>query len=145
MDMNHLALRLGETDLRITATGRTAEAIGQPYLDWLECELQVRTPYFSGSVGWSVMPQELAGLADQLVRLYDGFPKPGSLSFEPSYPNLAIHLQIGSRGEVIGRCSIVDDRLDADRLQFHFTIEQSQLPKIANDIRAFLRSMPSPG
>lgn len=137
--MNELEFKLGDIDIVVAVVQRNVEEAGKPYLDWLECNLRVSTPSFSGSVSWNVMPQELLALADDLIRLYDEFPKRGSLAFEPTEPNLTIDLKIGTTGAVEGECSIRDDIVYGDSLQCQSTIEQNQLPRLANDVRAFVQ------
>lgn len=115
-DMEPLRLALGDTTLVITVLGRDVEQPGQPYFDWITCNVQISTPSFSGSVRWNVMPRELTALADDLVRLHGDFPKRGSVAFEPTEPNV----------------------VDGDRLHCRFTIEQSQLPTLAGRLRRFV-------
>ena len=136
--MDELDLSLGDLRVRIRVLERLLEEAGVPYRDWLKCEVRVGVPSFSGSVEWSVMPLELSALADDLARLYDQFPSHGSVAFEPTEPNVTLNFEITTTGAVAGRCAFRDDLVDGDVLQVRFNIEQSRLPGLVNDIRAFV-------
>ncbi len=139
--MGSLELTLGDTKIVVTVLGRDVEEAGKPYLDWIKCNVQVSTLSFSGSVRWSVMPCELTALAKDLVRLYDDFPKRGALSFNPSEPNISMNLTIRTTGAVDGELFVRDNLVDGDRLHCRFTIEQSQLPTLAREIRGFVEDV----
>lgn len=78
--------------------------------------------------------------ADDLIELYDGFPQRGHVTFKPTYSNVMLDLQIGTTGAVVGRCLVRDDLVDGDSLECEFVLEQSRLPRLASDIRAFVRA-----
>lgn len=138
--MIELACQLGELELRVALVRREVEKEGEPYLDWLECRVRVSVPSFSGSGDWEVMPHELSCLADDLIRLYEGFPERGLVTFNPTYPNLTLEFQIETNGAVGGRCSVLDDFVEGDSLQCKFSLDQSCLPRLANEVRAFVRA-----
>jgi hypothetical protein len=139
--MDALDLNLGDIKLQIRLIGRTTEAAGKPYLDWLHCAVQVFAPSFVGSVRWNVMPQELATLADDLSSLYDAFPNRDSVTFQPTEPNIALHFNITTTGAISGRGAFRDDFAEGDVLECRFHIDQSYLPELARNIRAFLKTV----
>ena len=140
--MIELHLPLGDVDLRISLIEHEVEEAGKPYLEWFNCELRISVRSFSASVRWGVMPQELNGLADDLTRLYDGFPQRGHVVFKPTYPNLTLDLQIATTGSVIGRCMVVEDVElgDGSEVKANFVLEQRCLPRLALDIRTFVQA-----
>lgn len=132
-DINKLDLQLGILDLRISLVQRRVEEPGGPYRDWLECAVQIAARSFSGCVRWNVMPQELTRLADDLMRLYDEFPKRGWVTFDLTEPIVRLGLKIGTTGTVDGQCSVQDDLVWNVSLHCLFGFEQSQLPRLARD------------
>ncbi len=85
------------------------------------------------------MPSELTALADRLATLYDEFPKRGSIGFKE--PNVTLVFEIGPTGGVGGRYSLQDDVVDGLVLQGIFAIDQSYLPGLVRDIRAFVQAV----
>jgi len=136
--MNELDLSLGDLKLNIRSIERFVEEAGMPYRDWLKCDVRVSVPSFSGSVEWDVMPGELRTLADQLQRLYDAFPTRGSVAFQPTEPKVTLSFEITRTGAVAGRYEIRNEFVAGDVLAGAFQIEQSVLPRLVNDIRAFV-------
>jgi hypothetical protein len=46
--MGELNLNLNELQLKVTLVKRQVEELGQPYLDWLICDVVASLPSFSG-------------------------------------------------------------------------------------------------
>jgi len=95
---------------------------------------------WSGQFRWSVMPSELARLADELIALYNRFPEGGSVTFAPLEPNLSLSFSIRNLGRVEGTFSLRDDFVAGDELRGRFTMEQSMLPHLAKSIRTFVEA-----
>lgn len=133
-------LNLGDLQLQLTFVERQIEVAGEPYLDWLICDLAVVVPDFSGSVRWSVMPVELSQLADDLDRLYKAFPECGSVAFESVEHILALDFNIETTGSIRGKFCVRGDCMDGPRLSGTFMIDQSYIPELVRGLRRFLEA-----
>jgi hypothetical protein len=138
--MDELNLNFGDLNLSILLVERQQENGGGPYLDWLKCKVRVSVPHFSGSFDWEVMPHELDALADELIRQYDQFPDLVSVVFEPVEPNIILRFDMTQTGGLTGNYSFCSDFIEGTTLKGQFMIDQSYLPGLANDIRAFVKA-----
>jgi len=138
--MDELNLNLGDLNLDVLLIENQKEMGGGPYLDWLKCEVRVSVAHFSGSFKWEVMPKELNALANELMEQYDEFPDLVSVTFEPIEPNIILRFDITPTGAITGNYSFCDDFADGSTLKGQFKIDQSYLPCLANDIRAFVKA-----
>jgi hypothetical protein len=125
--------------LNLVCIKRQVEDAGKPYLDWLECDVMISDPSFSGRFSWSVMPGELLSLADDLNDLYRRFPKLGSIAFEPAEPNVILGFSIKASGRIDGQYVVRGDVMGSV-LQGEFTIDQSYLPEVVQRIRDFVKN-----
>lgn len=135
--MQSISLNLGELNLHLALVTRDVEEPGKPYLDWLVCDLKIRDQGFTGTVRWNVMPSELSRLADELERLHDRLPELGSVSFESVEPNLTLSFAIYATGAIGGQYG-VRDFVHGPLLSGGITFDQSYVPRIVRDLRAFI-------
>ena len=138
--MESTTLNLGDLRLQLTLVDRQVEVVGEPYLDWLICDLAVVVPDFSGSVRWNVMPAELAKLADDLDRLFKAFPECGSVVFNSVEHLLTLDFSIENTGSIRGKFCVRGDCMDGPRLSGTFVIDQTYVPELVRGLRRFLEA-----
>ncbi len=131
-------LELGDLVLRLSLVARHVESEGDPYLDWLVCDLKVTEPAFSGAVRWNVMPSELSRLADDLQNLHDGLAQCEPVTFEPCEPNLMLSFCANAVGRIHGEYTVRADLPEGPQLTGHIHIDQSYLPTICSRLRRFV-------
>ena len=136
--MAELDLHLGCLEIGLTLLERQVEEGGRPYTDWLSCEVNVAVPAFSGRFRWNVMPSELRALADNLDRLYERLPQQGTVSFAPLEPNTTLSFAMDPTGHVSGEFAFQPDFVEGAILRGTFAIDQSYLPGLVRQIRAFV-------
>jgi hypothetical protein len=117
---------------------RQVEKHGGPYLDWLHCTVRASTPGFEAQFPWSVMPGELADLAEELAAFQTAFPSTESVSFEGTEPNVAITFAPESLGHIAATFRLQSDIPFGAVLAGRFTIDQSYLPGLITSIRSFI-------
>jgi len=138
--MDELNLNLGDLNINILVIEHQREKGGGPYQDWLKCNVRVSVPHFWGHFKWEVMPQELEALANQLMHQYKQFPNLVSVMFEPAEPNVILRFDLSPTGGLTGSYTFCGDFIEGTRLKGQFMIDQSYLPGLANDIRAFVKA-----
>lgn len=138
-ETNELTLGLGELQLNVTLIERQVEELNQPYMDWLVCDVRASVPHFVGTFPWEVMPAELERLANELSTLHARFPQLGKVNFRAKY-SIALTFELTKVGHVLGHFELYPYPTDDTRLEGSFRIDQSFLPILASDIRAFLDS-----
>ena len=138
--MTQLDLGFGELRFSITLLGREVEVPGMPYLDWLICEVSVEVPAFSGRFRCNLMPADLEELAKGLSDLHAQVPTPGRFAFQSSETNISLSFGLTPTGSIEGTYRFCPSSFESTGLSGDFSIDQSFLPGLAAQIRAFVRA-----
>ena len=137
--MTETELHLGKLTLGLAVIQRQVEAPGEPYRDWLMCDVRVQAPGFSGRFQWNVMPGELVELARNLEALHSRFPEPATVTLRPTEPNVELAFTTEETGHINGTYAMRPNLAERDGLTGSFVIGQSYLPCLVNALRAFVR------
>jgi hypothetical protein len=133
-----LELHFSGFQLTLELERRHVEKAGAPYLDWLHCIVRASTPGFEAQFPWSVMPTELAGLAEDLAAFQKAFPNGKEVSFEGTEPNVAVSFAPQSLGHIAGTYRLQSEIPGGAVLAGRFTLDQSYLPGLISSIRSFI-------
>jgi len=131
-------LRLGELHIVLTALNYHVEEADAPYGGWLHCGVFVDVPGFMGRFDWSVMPHELARLADDFESLYRAVPLEREVAFRPLERAIRLAFTLQRTGQIAGSYAMQPYVQGDAELKGCFRMDQSYLPALVAVLRRFV-------
>lgn len=108
--------------------------------NWCNCYVEFNFCIFKGSFKVSLRSDEFRNFYNQIKTLYDNLS--GNAKFKTLENQVLIELEGNIKGEIKISGHLMDEAGIGNKLNFHFTIDQTYLPQILLQIENILKNYP---
>jgi hypothetical protein len=110
------------------------DVVGNTHEGWLICNVTVACDVWSGAFRWNSYKGELHRFAEELNRLYQTLS--GVAVLKPLEPNIHLEVRGDGKGHLIVEGKAVGHFASGAYLVFRLSIDQTDIPKIIQSLRA---------
>jgi len=112
------------------------------YDKWVELEVHIKVPNFSGVIRWSALQKELLTLASDLERLNSEVGHEHTVHFTSTEPGLTLRLHMNTRGQIDATYRFSDSSAGpgGPELSGSCTLDQTYLAPMAASLAALAQA-----